>query len=458
MRTIAALAIVLCLAVSANAYFPATTAGCLAFAAKFDNTCNSSIQASGGWTSSTQSDWTSTYTSCDSATYSGYSSSYCPGTWNSTSSTCVNIPHKLCVSCSTVNSQVYIRIQSNHCPSRCGGGSSASYYCTWTTDWTVKFQPSVGSASSPTYVTSLTANNTVGDTATNGSLCVLSSSPLLYTKIPSNSNFTYAVDYYTAASYLKQYGTQSKTGVSAVGAGVDMAGGYLAAYTSGNNIDPLYPSPYNSAYVEGFDGTMSHPDPNGMMHYHVPSPFNMNAKALSTANGNIFAACTYVAGKGAYVTYGSTKTWCVNITGTASTASIANTANYLTTAFQAAGYNTATPLGISRDGHIIYGPYDNTGKIYTSVDACGGTFDSGGNYVYVGQTTFPYIQGCFGPVKVTGTATPACSTNARSVTSTFSYSTATFSSASGYMEMEASTEVETEAQEEAALEFLEDSE
>jgi hypothetical protein len=99
---------------SASAYFSNDLAGCKAFIAKFDNTCTSATQDAGGW--STTASWVSAYTNCDTATYSGYTSAYCPGTWDSASSTCKNIPHQLCASCSTVSGTVYIRIQSNLCP------------------------------------------------------------------------------------------------------------------------------------------------------------------------------------------------------------------------------------------------------------------------------------------------------------------------------------------------------
>ena len=55
-------------------------------------------------------------------------------------------------------------------------------------------------------------------------------------------------------------------------------------------------------------------------------------------------------------------------------------------------------IGITRDGHMIYGPYNKDGELWScdEHDICNGTFIDG-NYVYVSTTTFPYILGCFGP-------------------------------------------------------------
>jgi len=450
-RVALTLCVSVCLMASASAYFSNDLAGCKAFIAKFDNTCTSATQDAGGW--STTASWVSAYTNCDTATYSGYTSAYCPGTWDSASSTCKNIPHQLCASCSTVSGTVYIRIQSNLCPRRCGGGSAASYKCTWTSDWTVKWQPSVGTPSNPTYQESL-GNS---DVKSSGQMCVLGDSPLHYQNIPTNSNWTYTTDYYTASSYLAMFGTASKSGVNAIGAGIDMAGGALAAYVSGTALDPLFPNPYSSASVEGFDGTLSHPDANGIMHYHTPSPFNAKPGAISyssaTTGSNPFAACTYRNGKGAYVYASGTKTWCVSTTADASTGPISNAAKYIPASFVAAGMNTATPIGLSRDGHIIYGPYDASGALFTQVDACGGVFDTKGNYVYVGQVTSPYIQGCFGPVDWTGSSsgkTPECSTNARAIND-FAYSSYTFNSGSTMNAVEVEAETEEAIEEEASL-------
>lgn len=60
-------------------------------------------------------------------------------------------------------------------------------------------------------------------------------------------------------------------------------------------------------------------------------------------------------------------------------------------------YKTLTPIGIARDGHKIYGPYDASGALWQpcDVDICNGKTING-EYAYVTTTFFPYTVGCFG--------------------------------------------------------------
>lgn len=56
-------------------------------------------------------------------------------------------------------------------------------------------------------------------------------------------------------------------------------------------------------------------------------------------------------------------------------------------------------IGIAKDGHLIYGPYNGSGELYTcdDRDVCNGKFMSDGSYAYVSTTTHPYLVGCWGP-------------------------------------------------------------
>jgi hypothetical protein len=59
---------------------------------------------------------------------------------------------------------------------------------------------------------------------------------------------------------------------------------------------------------------------------------------------------------------------------------------------------TLIPVGIARDGHFIYGPYNQDGKLWTKceVDVCNGKIING-KYAYVMTTFHPYTIGCWGP-------------------------------------------------------------
>lgn len=61
-------------------------------------------------------------------------------------------------------------------------------------------------------------------------------------------------------------------------------------------------------------------------------------------------------------------------------------------------YGYGDIVGLSKDGHLIYGPYKGDGSFWacSDHDICNGTFIEG-NYVYVSTKNFPYILGCFGP-------------------------------------------------------------
>jgi len=65
-----------------------------------------------------------------------------------------------------------------------------------------------------------------------------------------------------------------------------------------------------------------------------------------------------------------------------------------------AGMKTKTVIGIAKDGHVLYGPYDDTGKEWktTNVDACNGAWStSKEDFFYVGTKWHPYLVGCLGP-------------------------------------------------------------
>jgi hypothetical protein len=78
---------------------------------------------------------------------------------------------------------------------------------------------------------------------------------------------------------------------------------------------------------------------------------------------------------------------------------------------------TLLPVGIARDGHKIYGPYDANGATWNAcdVDMCNG-LEINGEYAYVMTTFFPYTVGCFAEGNQP-TLFASCTINPRSCTS-----------------------------------------
>lgn len=64
----------------------------------------------------------------------------------------------------------------------------------------------------------------------------------------------------------------------------------------------------------------------------------------------------------------------------------------------AGNWKNIRPIGLAKDGNIIYGPFDKDGKewLACNVDICNGIMMNG-YYSYVTTSFFPYILGCFGP-------------------------------------------------------------
>ena len=71
-------------------------------------------------------------------------------------------------------------------------------------------------------------------------------------------------------------------------------------------------------------------------------------------------------------------------------------------------------VGLARDGHVIYGPYDENGEVWDcdDHDICNGVWFSNDMYGYVVTPTFPYVLGCYGPGEIQYYPVEAsCSTN-----------------------------------------------
>ncbi len=74
---------------------------------------------------------------------------------------------------------------------------------------------------------------------------------------------------------------------------------------------------------------------------------------------------------------------------------------------------TIIPIGVAKDGRVIYGPYKEDGQLWQpcDVDVCNGRRE-GNNYYYVSTMFFPYFVGCWGPGNSRSAEIKAsCSTN-----------------------------------------------
>jgi hypothetical protein len=60
---------------------------------------------------------------------------------------------------------------------------------------------------------------------------------------------------------------------------------------------------------------------------------------------------------------------------------------------------TIIPIGLAKDGRVIYGPYKTNGNLWQpcDVDVCNGRIFAQDYYGYVATMFFPYMVGCWGP-------------------------------------------------------------
>ncbi|CAF3513254.1 unnamed protein product [Rotaria sp. Silwood1] len=162
-------------------------------------------------------------------------------------------------------------------------------------------------------------------------------------------------------------------------AGISVDGVTILNVNSANNVDPFYPA--GNFTPESVDACLGHPNPsNNGYHYHIASGCALNPPTGKIASCKNTPACN------------------------------ASVANYTISTFSS--YRTLTVIGIAKDGHVIYGPYNSNGQEVTSgFDICNGMFyDSIGNYAYFATRTYPYITGCFGPGNYPSVL-PSCTTN-----------------------------------------------
>jgi hypothetical protein len=184
----------------------------------------------------------------------------------------------------------------------------------------------------------------------------------------------------SAAGYTT-IGTSSLSTTS----GVALSGTTFFSALSANSVDPFYPEVngvYDSSDLEMVDTCLGHPQETGWYHYHTMSPCHTSSADSATVIG-----CA------------------------ASSSCSASIKAYAVAGFSS--YKTLTPIGIAKDGHIIWGPYNSAGSLWggCDVDICNGAW-VGGSYGYVATQFHPYLPMCWGPGSNT-TISQTCSTNAK---------------------------------------------
>ena len=311
---------------SVRAEYSQTIADCKTVANKFMNTCTGApTTAVTDWDSFTGATVTCSQTSCPT----GY------GTAPNCSWT-----RKLCVTCSTVSSVVYMRIQTNTLPAHCYSTPSTTVDAEY--DITVKWNPSI---------TSYTEKSWTSQSTFDSSTCAV----MKTSSVPSNSELT---------------NNNSDASVTTI-AGFSINGVIIFGTVSANKVDPYYPQSWSGAVsvvAENVDACIGHPDFDGIYHYHFLPPCVIGSSYISTTRScAAVSACT-----------SDLKTYA--LTGFASSKAL-------------------TVVGMAKDGHVIYGPYDSSGDLFdcNDLDICGGYTFSDGDYGYIYHTTYPYIINCWGP-------------------------------------------------------------
>lgn len=157
--------------------------------------------------------------------------------------------------------------------------------------------------------------------------------------------------------------------------GVSIGGGVFFTALSSVNEDPFYPADdgvYDSANLEEVDSCLAHPQAaDHLYHYHIMPPCIGEPSLADT-----MSMCT-----SGDTCYDDVK-------------------DYALDAYSS--WKSLNPIGIARDGHIIWGPYDDNGDTWSAcdVDVCNGLVVDG-EYGYVATTFHPYLPICYGPGTVT---------------------------------------------------------
>lgn len=97
----------------------------------------------------------------------------------------------------------------------------------------------------------------------------------------------------------------------------------------------------------------------------------------------------------------------------ANTDCAADKETYIFNAFKDNGFNSKQPIGMAKDGHVIYGPFYTSKKRWClEPDICNGYTSSDGAYQYITTSYAPFGPSCWGPGSGT-TKSQTCSAKPR---------------------------------------------
>jgi len=261
---------------------------------------------------------------------------------------------KLCVTCSRVNGVTKIRVQTNNLPDHCIESVSVKAQ---NFDYEVTFnaQQTYDSWGS-TFSRQYQLNNAV---------------------CPINKN-------YDATALGIEELSDSAESVNAMGIALN---GVAFQFANTIQEDPVYPiTVLNEQPLDLCLGHNQQNSDSGMYHYHHISPC-INPDFLS---GIDMASCA---------DYDD----CANDISAWAISSFSN-------------WNKEV-IGIGKDGHVLYSPYNSNGDLWTpaEVDGCNGAWsDDHMDYFYVGTQWHPYLVGCMGSANkphVEYSLYPQCSLN-----------------------------------------------
>jgi len=244
---------------------------------------------------------------------------------------------KLCVTCRSDNGVTKIRVQTNNMPNHCIQSSSVKPQIF---DYEVVFNQK---NTHGTWVQSFADQG-----ALDGAVC------------PIHKTFT------KAALGMVEFGTAESS--RAMGFALN---GVAFQFANMMHDDPVYPKAvYNEQPLDICLGHNQLNSASGMYHYHDVSPcinpFFLLGKTMSECISNAQCKSDIVA-------------WALS-------------------GFE--GWQGKKVIGLAKDGHVMYGPYNDQGMLWSTVDvdACNGAWSADkSEYFYVGTQWHPYAVGCQGP-------------------------------------------------------------